>query len=97
MAAITLTNSENFNPRTKHIAVRYMYISGLQREGVCKVRYLPTDNIPSDVLTKALGARDHHKHSSVLLGYTQLVWTDEKATEKAAKTATNTAKRVRFT
>jgi hypothetical protein len=62
MAAITLTNSENFNPRTKH--------NDLQREGVCRVRYLPADNIPSDVLTKALGARDHHKHSSVLLGYT---------------------------
>jgi hypothetical protein len=25
MAAITLSNSENFNPRTKHIAVRYIY------------------------------------------------------------------------
>jgi hypothetical protein len=35
--------------------------------------------------------------SSVLLGYMQLVWTDEKATKKAAKTATNIAKRVRFT
>jgi hypothetical protein len=35
--------------------------------------------------------------SSALLGYTKLVWTDEKATKKAAKTATNTAKRVRFT
>jgi hypothetical protein len=36
MAAITLSNSENFNPRTKHIAVRYMYINDLQREGVCR-------------------------------------------------------------
>jgi hypothetical protein len=49
------------------------------------------------VLTKALGARDHHKHSSVLLGYTQLVWTDEKANKKATAPATNTAKRVRST
>jgi hypothetical protein len=29
MAAITLSNSENFNPRKKHIAVRDMYINDL--------------------------------------------------------------------
>jgi hypothetical protein len=85
MAAITLTNSENFNPRTKHIAVRYMYINDLQREGVCKVRYLPTDNIPSDALTKALGHREHLQHTQVILGYKQLVWTNEKTQKKKAR------------
>jgi hypothetical protein len=47
-----------------------------------QVKYLPTDTIPSDVLTKALSIEDHRKHSNVLLGYKQLVWTNEKATKK---------------
>jgi hypothetical protein len=76
MAATTLTNSENFNPRTKHIAVRYMYINGHEREGVCKVRYLPTDSIPSDVLTTRPWAQENNMHTLYMAGYliTQYIW-----------------------
>jgi hypothetical protein len=92
MAAITLSNSENSNPRTKHIAVRYMYmhINDLQKKGVCKVQHLPTDNIPSEALTKALGPTEFHKHLQVLLGQKQLTWTHTKANTPASPSTTNT-------
>jgi hypothetical protein len=85
-----LINSENFNPRIKHIAVRYIYINDLQKKGVCKVQYLPTGNIPSDARRAhqgTLGPTEFHKHIQVLLlGQNQLTWTHTTANHPTART-----------
>jgi hypothetical protein len=69
--------------------VRYRYINDLQKKGVCKVQYLPTDNIPSDVLTKALGPIEFRKHIQVLLGQKQLTWTHTTKANRPAAPSTN--------
>jgi hypothetical protein len=64
------------------------YINDLQKKEVCKVQHLPTDNIPSDALTKALGPTEFHKHIQVL-GQKQPTWTHTKANKPAAPSTTN--------
>ena len=48
--------------------------SPLTGEGVLQVKYLPTDAMPSDALTKALTRGPHERHSRVLLGLAPLKW-----------------------
>ena len=72
ISTIRLTNSGRFNPRTRHMNVRYHYCHDLADAGIVNVRHLGTDFMPSDVLTKAVGAAEHRRHSDVLLGRSQL-------------------------
>jgi hypothetical protein len=68
-----------------------MHVNGLKKDGICQVKYLPTDRIPSDVLTKALGKNERFLHTQVILGSKPLVWTDTKASKSAsAKAPTST-------
>ena len=71
-STIKLVDAGRFNPRTRHMNVRYHYCHGLQSDGLVLIHHLGTDKMPSDVLTKALSKREHRKHSDVLLGRAQL-------------------------
>jgi hypothetical protein len=75
LSACTLVGSTHFNPRSRHIALRYHSTGDLQRAGVLQVRYLPTEHIPSDALTKGLSRELHQRHTAVLLGLAKLDWT----------------------
>ena len=72
MSTIRLVASGRFNPRTRHVNARYHYCHDLVEEGVVQITHLPTESMPSDALTKALGPVEHKRHSDVLLGRAQL-------------------------
>ena len=79
--------NRTFNPRSKHIALRYHSTGDLQEAGVLQLRYLPTDYMPSDVLTKGLPFAAHTRHARVLLGLAPLQWQrrlEQKEQEDAA-------------
>ena len=52
--ALRLTEETAVRPRTKHIEVRYHYAREQQSRGLIHVKYLPTDDMPADGLTKPL-------------------------------------------
>jgi hypothetical protein len=74
-----LVGSTRFNPRTRHLALRYHSTGDLQRAGVLQVRHLPTLHMPSDLLTKGLPKLLHKRHTAVLLGLVALAWSTRGA------------------
>jgi hypothetical protein len=54
-AAMALAQTASVNRRNKHIDVRFHYIRQAIEDGVLTPRYLPTDEMAADMLTKALG------------------------------------------
>lgn len=48
--------------RTKHIATRYHFIRQLVKNNELKLRYIPTEIMPADILTKPLPGPAHHRH-----------------------------------
>jgi hypothetical protein len=74
LGTIELCRSRHFNPRTRHVALRYHHVGDQQRLGVVRVAYLSTNEIPADALTKALRAEPFKKHRSVLLGQVPVTW-----------------------
>ena len=55
--------------RTKHINVRYFYITDRLKAGdVSRVIYKPTGDMESDYLTKALQGKEFHAHLKTLMG-----------------------------
>ena len=71
-STIKLIHSDSWNPRTKHVALRYHHTGDLVKNGVLKIKYLSTDQMTADVLTKPLPSAAHHQHRSVLMGHTPL-------------------------
>jgi hypothetical protein len=53
-AALTLATTDNFHMRTKHIDICYHFIRHSVETGAFKLIYCPTDNMVTDILTKAL-------------------------------------------
>ena len=78
LGTIELCKSRHFNPRTRHVALRYHHVGDQQRLGVVRVAYLSTDEIPADALTKALRAEPFKKHRAVLLGHVPVKWDELK-------------------
>jgi hypothetical protein len=89
LSTCTLVGGTHFNPRTRHLALRYHHTGDLQRHGVLQVRYLPTQHMPSDLLTKGLPEELHRRHAMVLLGLLALNWSkrvdDVRVMRAAAK------------
>ncbi|KAG8231056.1 hypothetical protein J437_LFUL010254 [Ladona fulva] len=54
-SAIKPIKSGQLNKRTKHIAVRYHFISELNHEGLFDLKYYPSNKQLTDILTKLLG------------------------------------------
>ena len=74
LSTCRLVGATSWNPRSKHLALRYHSTGDLQRAGVLQVKYLPTAAMPSDVLTKPLARVLHERHTKVLLGLAPLQW-----------------------
>lgn len=55
-----LLAKEYSHKRTKHIDIKYHYVKDLVQKNVVSVRYLSTDKMPADVLTKPLGSTKHY-------------------------------------
>ena len=69
MSTIHLCNSEHFNARTRHVALRYHYVGDQIRAGIIKIKYLSTLDMTADALTKPLPVHSHIRHREVLLGH----------------------------
>jgi len=50
-----------FHNRTKHVDIRHHFVRKTIERGDFEVKYLPTDEMPADVLTKGLSAFEHNK------------------------------------
>lgn len=51
-SSINLSGSDGYHPRTKHIDVRHHYVHKKVLEGAIEVRYVQTDKMIADALTK---------------------------------------------
>jgi hypothetical protein len=67
-AAISIADKLGLKEKTKHIALRYFQMRGLQTTGVLQVRKIGTDFNPSDIGTKALGPITFSRHARVVVG-----------------------------
>ena len=60
-SAQKLASSFGFHPQTKHIDVRHHFIKQKQQNGDINLLYIPTEDMPADVLTKGLPVDKHTK------------------------------------
>jgi hypothetical protein len=49
--------------RTRHIKVRYFFLRELKTEGIAKVKWIKSNNNPSDLFTKNLNIEMFEEHS----------------------------------
>jgi hypothetical protein len=56
-----LTKNSLYHSRTKHIDIKYHFIRKIYEEGELDVKYIPTNQMPADVLTKSLPIPNHEK------------------------------------
>lgn len=47
--------------RSKHIDIRIHFVREVYEKGIIAIEYIPSQNMPADVLTKGLGATNHYK------------------------------------
>jgi hypothetical protein len=57
---LLLTDESSPYQRSKHIDTRYHYIRDILQKGEIQVDYVPSEENPADIFTKALGADLHH-------------------------------------
>jgi hypothetical protein len=57
-----------------------MYVNQIQEQGEVLIRYLSTDSIPSDALTKPLHGDPFKQHTDVLMGRLPLQWISKAKT-----------------
>jgi hypothetical protein len=60
--ALQLAKNPKFHERTKHIAVRYHFVRDACERDLIQLRYLPTNEMIADILTKSLPQEVHWKH-----------------------------------
>jgi hypothetical protein len=68
ISCIKLTESANFNERTKHIDIRHHFLKEKVKYGIIKLIHLPTEFMISDLLTKSLPTPSFSRLRNVLLG-----------------------------
>jgi hypothetical protein len=54
--------------KTKHIGLKWHVLKDHVEQGTIKLRYLPTDQMVADMLTKPLPGLDLARHRSAILG-----------------------------
>jgi len=61
--SIALPKNPVFHDRSKHIDIQYHYTRNLVEEKKVRIEYIPTSDMPADLLTKSL-PRPQHAHLS---------------------------------
>ena len=70
-ACIALSKQSTHYGKTKHFALKLHFIRELVERGELELKYLQTDLMIADVLTKGLGKTKHARFCAALLGDTQ--------------------------
>ncbi|KMQ82311.1 retrovirus-related pol polyprotein from transposon tnt 1-94 [Lasius niger] len=60
-SAIELNKNHAFHRRSKHIDIRYHYSREIRDRSEINIKYLPTDKMIADILTKSLTKAKHEK------------------------------------
>lgn len=64
--AIGLAKAPRFNTRVKHMHVKYHFVQDVYAQGLIELNYLPTTEIPADIMTKPLPWDTHQRHVKVM-------------------------------
>ena len=64
LGAIFLLKNQQISQRTKHIDIRHHYLRDLHSEGRLDVRFIRSEDNPSDIATKNTDVKTHEKHAS---------------------------------
>lgn len=56
-----LARNHIFHARSKHIDVRHHFVRDILREGQLEIKFLPSERMPADLLTKGLTKDKHYK------------------------------------
>ena len=65
-SAISVANNQGFNPRLKHIDIRYKFVMQHIEQGDIKLEYVSTNEQAADILTKALDRVKTQKFRTIL-------------------------------
>ncbi|KXJ84276.1 hypothetical protein RP20_CCG014294 [Aedes albopictus] len=60
-SAISIANNGSYNPRTKHVSIRYHFVHENLENGVVKLNYIPTFSQPADGFTKPMTKQNQEK------------------------------------
>lgn len=60
-SAISIAGNGSYNPRTKHVSIRYHFVHESLENGVVKLGYTPTSSQPADGFTKPLATPNQQK------------------------------------
>ena len=52
-SAVAVSKNDQYHPRTKDIDIRYEIIRDIAARGLISVHYCPTEDMPTNMLTKA--------------------------------------------
>ena len=77
ISSATILNSDNlsaqelvknpvYHPRSKHIDIRYHYIRDVYAKNEICLQYVPTNDMPADILTKNLTKTKHWKFMTMM-------------------------------
>ncbi|KAJ7294457.1 hypothetical protein O6H91_Y256300 [Diphasiastrum complanatum] len=66
-SAIALSANPRFHSRSKHIEIRYHYISGKVLNKEVSLTYCRTQDMVADIFTKALSVNAHNKYCALLI------------------------------
>lgn len=61
-SAIKMVKNGESRNKTKHVDVKYHFVTDLTRKGIMEIHYCPTDEMIADMMTKPLGATKLKKY-----------------------------------
>ena len=67
-SAIAYSQNALVSEKTKHIGLKWHFLKDHVEQGTIKLRYLPTDQMVADMLTKPLPGPALARHRSAILG-----------------------------
>lgn len=65
-SAISIAGNGAYNPRTKHVSIRYHFVHNSLRDGVVQLKYIPTMDQPADGFTKPLAVQKQQRFCQLL-------------------------------
>ena len=65
-SAQCLVKNPTYHSRSKHIAIKYHHIRDMHSNEAIEVKYIPTDEMMADILTKNLCKIKHYKFSNMM-------------------------------